>query len=324
VKQPAQTDDVATTGRTEIHHMEPEAAGTGVLSWLRDNPSEIPSLLREFGALVLRGFRTPTREEFEALATSVSGPLMDYEYRSNARTRLTGNLFDSTDYPSSEVIPFHNEMSYFSLWPRHAWFMCEVPAKSGGATPLANSADVWRRLPQAVKEPFERLGVRYTRTIGHPVDLGWQDVFQTNDKAEVAAYCKHFNVAFEWLGDDLLQTSQVRPATAKHNETGETVWFNQAHLFHPSSLGPEIHEWLLGHYGEPLLPRNASYGDGSPIPLDALEAVRAVYRDIAVSSAWQAGDVLVFDNVRFAHSRGSFEPPRRIVVALAGIDRVSP
>ena len=53
------------------------------------------------------------------------------------------------------------------------------------------------------------------------------------------------------------------------------VWFNQAHLFHVSSLQPEIREALLAAAGgDP--PRNAYYGDGSPIDDRDLDQIRAL------------------------------------------------
>ncbi len=53
--------------------------------------------------------------------------------------------------------------------------------------------------------------------------------------------------------------------------TGEMVWFNQAHLFHFSSFQSKVREALLSFYQENELPRNAYYGDNSPIESTVLE-----------------------------------------------------
>lgn len=290
---------------------------TRLLDWMHASRPRVQRLLTEAGAVLLRGFVVDP-VDFENVCVMVSGALMDYEYRSNRREQLSGKLFNSTEYPASEAIPFHNEMSYFSRWPKHIWFMCQTPAAAGGDTPLADSAEVLHRIPADVREPFERLGVRYTRTMGPDLDLSWQEVFQTDDRAIVDEYCTNSGLEHEWLGDDRLRTAQHRPAVISHPHSGEPLWFNQAHLFHPSSLGSEVYNWLIRRYGVEQLPRNAFYGDGTPIPLEVLDVIRSVYLDLSRPTRWQRDDVLVFDNMRFAHARGSFTPPRRVIVGLGG------
>jgi alpha-ketoglutarate-dependent taurine dioxygenase len=309
---------VTTQGGSGAYVVCPEQPAASLREWIHKHATRVDTLLREPGAIIFRGFDMPSRDDFEKICTDVSGPFMEYEYRSNNRQRLTGSLFNSTEYPSSERIPFHNEMSYFAIWPRHVWFLCEIPAAADGDTPLADSAEVYRQLPEDVREPFERLGVRYTRTIGPDVDLNWRDVFQTDDRQAVNDYCDRFAIEYEWIDDDTIRTAQHRPAVVLHPLSAERIWFNQAHLFHPSSLGEDVHRWLLDHYGEANLPRNAMFGDGSPIPLPSLEIIRAAYARLSMPTKWEAGDVLVFDNMRYAHARDRFTAPRRIVVGLTG------
>jgi hypothetical protein len=92
------------------------------------------------------------------------------------------------------------------------------------------------------------------------------------------------------------------------------VWFNQAHLFHVSSLKSEIRESLLASAGE--LPRHAFYGDGSPIEDAVLEEIRAAYEREAIVFTWQNGDVLVLDNMLTAHGRRPYRGARKIVVGM--------
>jgi hypothetical protein len=93
------------------------------------------------------------------------------------------------------------------------------------------------------------------------------------------------------------------------------VWFNQAHLFHVSSLESEIRDLLLSSSGgEP--PRNAFYGDGTPIDDADLEGIRAAYEKEIVVFRWQEGDVLLLDNMLAAHGRKPYRGPRQIVVGM--------
>lgn len=72
----------------------------------------------------------------------------------------------------------------------------------------------------------------------------------------------------------------------RHPSTNELVWFNQAHLFHPSNLPSEIRESLLATASEEDLPRNALYGDGTPIEDSALEQIRAAFAAETVAEQW--------------------------------------
>ena len=117
--------------------------------------------------------------------------------------------------------------------------------------------------------------------------------------------------------DGGLRTTQLCQATAVHPRTGETVWFNQAHLFHVSNLQPEVRESLEELLGADEMPRTACFADGSAIPDAMLDEVRAVLAAQTVSFRWQAGDVLMLDNMLAAHARAPFKGPRKVVVAMA-------
>ena len=272
-------------------------------------------------AILFRGFDTLSREDFQATAESLTGGAIEYEYRSNQRTRLAGRVFNSTDFPSSEPIQFHNEMSYFSKWPKHVWFQCEQPAAAGGRTVLADATRVYEDLDREIVEKFERVGVRYVRSLTPDFDVPWQVVFGTDDRTVVETYCLKNGISFEWLGEDSLRTAQHRPAVMQERSTGRGVWFNQAHLFHPASLGADVYRLLQRTFGTERLPRTATYGDGELIPLDVLDEIRRVYATVSVPIEWSANDVMVFDNVRFAHGREAFVPPRIICVTLTGDGR---
>jgi alpha-ketoglutarate-dependent taurine dioxygenase len=95
------------------------------------------------------------------------------------------------------------------------------------------------------------------------------------------------------------------------------VWFNQAHLFHISSLPEDIRQSLAELYTEADLPRQAYYGDGAAIEVAALDEVRRAYRQASVTFPWKAGDVVLVDNLLVAHGRRPFSGPRRVLVAMA-------
>jgi len=159
----------------------------------------------------------------------------------------------------------------------------------------------------------------YIRNYGSGIDLPWQTVFQTNERAAVEAYCRAAHIDCEWGEGDRLRTSQVRQAVARHPRTGELVWFNQAHLFHITNLEEDVRGPLLESFGEERLPRQARYGDGTPIEAADLDEVRRAYEDLAVDIDWQTGDVLILNNMLIAHGRRPYSGARRVLAAMGEV-----
>lgn len=295
-----------------------EMKGVDLKTWVRENRELIGEKLRRHGGLLFRGFEVRTEQDLEALVAALSGELLEYTYRSTPRTNVSGRIYTSTEYPADQTIPMHNEMSYTASWPLKIWFFCMKAAPQGGETPIADSRRVYRRIDPAVRQRFADLGVMYVRNYGGGVDLSWQEVFQTADRAEAEEMCRKAGIQFEWLeGGERLRTRQVCQGVATHPATGEPVWFNQAHLFHISNLPEEAREALLSTFGPEELPRNTFYGDGSPIEPEALAEIRRAYDEELVVFPWQDGDVVLLDNMLVAHGRKPFKGPRKVVVGMA-------
>lgn len=290
--------------------------GIAAGQWLAGNGAALESALDRHGAMLLRGFACD-EDSFGETVERASGDLFAYSFRSTPRSTVKGLVYTSTEYPPDQLIPLHNEMSYAVEWPRRLWLLCISPATTGGATMVADSMVVRSKIPADIRERFERLGVEYRRRYGPHLDLPWQECFQTNDRAEVDAECRRQGLKYEWLNDVELVTSVVRPACLIHPRSGEVAWFNQAHLFHPSSLAPEVRHSMRRTLGEDRLPRASYFGDGSPIPDEYVASIHSSYAEAAIDVEWRSGDVLVVDNERLAHGRRPFTGPRRIVVAMS-------
>ena len=168
----------------------------------------------------------------------------------------------------------------------------------------------------ALLDVFESRQVRYIRHYRPFIDLPWQVAFQTDDPAVVARYCEAHDLSYEWLDSDTLRTTQICQGTARHPVTDDRVFFNQAHLFHVSSLGPEDAQDMIEICGSDALPRQACYGDGGEIDVDDIAAVAAAFHNEARSFTWQAGDVLLLDNMQIAHGRRAYTGKRQVIAAL--------
>jgi hypothetical protein len=144
----------------------------------------------------------------------------------------------------------------------------------------------------------------------------WQQHFETDDRETVERFLRSEQVDFEWKPNNTLWTSQLRPAAIDHPETGQTIWFNQADLWHYTNLGDKG-DALRQYVGEQNLPTNAYYGDGSPIEADDLRHIRETRLAEAATFDWHQSDVLALDNFLVAHGRQPFTGERRVLVALA-------
>jgi alpha-ketoglutarate-dependent taurine dioxygenase len=301
----------------------PAMAGVDLVAWAKNHRNVIRASLLRCGAILFRGFELRGPEAFaEFIQATADGGLLAYTNRSTPRTEIGGNIYTATEYPANQVIPLHNENSYQSSWPLKIYFFCVTAPRQGGATPLANSRKVFERIPQQIREEFGDRGVMYVRNYGDGLDLSWQQVFQTTDQSQVEAFCRREGLEFEWKDRNRLRTRQIRQAIASHSCTGELVWFNQAHLFHVSSLSPDVREYLLTEVNEAELPRHTYYGDGTRIDDSSLTEIRAAYEKETVTFAWQEGDILLLDNMLTAHGREPFVGPREILVGMAESYRV--
>jgi alpha-ketoglutarate-dependent taurine dioxygenase len=293
----------------------PMIDGVSVLEWIAANRQAVLDKLQTAGAILFRDFDLLTIPDFEELLTRLSGELVEYSYRSTPRSQVSGKIYTSTAYPAHQTIALHNEMSYSRQWPMVIGFYCVEPSPEGGETPIADSRKVFAQIDPGVREEFIRKQVMYVRNYSDALDLPWREVFQTNSRAEVEKYCLEAGMDVQWNGDDGLRTSQVCQAVAEHPVTGEMVWFNQAHLFHVSSLDPAVRSSLQSGAGGDE-PRNAFFGDGSEIDEAALNHIRAVYDSEMMTFSWQRGDVLVLDNMLTAHGRKPYRGAREIVVGM--------
>lgn len=297
--------------------IQPDTESINLVTWARSSRLFIENELLKHGALLFRGFKLGSDTEFEQFIAAISGELLEYSYRSTPRTQVSGRIYTSTEYPPDQSIPLHNEMSYSSSWPMKIWFSCFKSAEQGGETPIADSRKVYERINEKIRERFADKGVLYVRNYGDGLDLSWQDVFQTENKSDVEEFCLKAGIELEWTNNNRLRTRQLCQAVATHPKVGGMVWFNQAHLFHVSSLESDIRESLQSSFGAAGLPRNAYYGDGSQIEDDVLDEIRDVYRQEQVVFHWQEGDILMLDNMLMAHGRTPFIGPRKVLVGMA-------
>jgi alpha-ketoglutarate-dependent taurine dioxygenase len=295
--------------------------GVDLAGWAAESRPVIERHLLKYGGVLFREFKMPDADAFRAVVNVLSTDLLDYSERAAPRTQVKEKVYTSTEFPADQYIPLHHEMSYTRQWPRKIWFYCETPAPQGGCTPITDDREVFALIPDRIKDVFMTRKVMYVRNFGEGVDMSWQVAFQTENPREVERYCDENGIAVEWRSHGRLRTRQVRPATVRHPENGDEIWFNHAHLFHWSNVEPSTRSALLAEFTEDELPRNAMFGDGTPIDPALLDEIRAAYEQVAIRFDWRQGDILMLDNVLMSHGRDPFVGPRKILVAMAESNR---
>ncbi|MEM7410828.1 MAG: amino acid adenylation domain-containing protein [Myxococcota bacterium] len=293
------------------------ATGTeaDLVGWVRNERGVLEQALQQHGAVLLRGGPFHDEKAFEALGRAVVGELYG-EYGDLPRSPVSGRVYGSTPYPPDRSILFHNESAHLTSWPTRIFFGCVIPAETRGETPVADGRAVLAALPDDVRERFETLGLRYSRTFTAGLDVRWQDFFRTDDPRVVEQRGAETGTEVEWDADGTLRIADRRPAIGPHPDHGWPVWFNQIALHHPRYLDAAVREALLGKYGIERLPRNVTFGDGSVIEERDLACVDRAYEAARVEFPWRRGDVLVVDNERVSHARNPFTGERKIIVAM--------
>ncbi len=297
----------------------PSHPGVDLLSWLQQPASrELASaaLVRD-GALLLRGFKVDGAAYFAQVSSAIGGLAMDYVQCSTPRTPVLQGVYTSTEYPADQEIFFHNENSYASAWPAQIAFWCDLPARAGGATPIADCRKVLASIPEAIRKAFEDHGLRYRRVYSPGLGIPWQTSFGVSTREELQARLSSQGYGFEWRDDGSLVTYFRAPAVIVHPASGERSWFNHASLFHRVALPESLRRYFEAHDPDSLAV-STSLGDGRSIPDDWIEQVRHAYRQHAVRFDWCEGDILVLDNRLTAHAREPYTPPRRILVSMSG------
>ena len=306
------------TGKAIPLTIEPKEPRVSLARWAGENRDFIEPLLWDVGALLFRNFKVETSEDFHRFIGATSdGKLLEYRDRSTPRHEVGARIYTATDYPAAESILLHSEGTYWVNWPLKIYFWCLVAPRKGGQTPIADCRRVLKRLSPRIRRRFERKKWMLVRNFGEGMGLPWQEVFQTNSKKDVEAYCEQNNMVYEWKGEGKLQIRQTRNAIGEHPISGTKSWFNHAAFFHISSLDPLKQETLLAELGEENMPYSTRYGDGSPIEDHDLDEIREAYRQETAMFSWQEGDVMVLDNMSVAHAREPFEGPRKILVGMA-------
>src|SRR6266542_3690587 len=284
--------------------------------WAAEHRDALRAAVVQYGSLLVRGLRLRDLAETEAVFRRL-GSLMTEKEAFAGRRRYSEGVYSSSKWPPNQPMCMHHELSYVLEFPRLMLFACLTASTDRGATPVADSPTVLQALPGELVHRFERVGWLLIRNYNDDIGASVAEAFGTDDRRGVESYCRANAIKFEWQPDGSLRTWQRRSAVLHHPRTGQRCWFNQIAFLNEWTLEPEVREYLVDVYGEDGLPFNTRFGNGDTIGADIVEVIDEVYEANTAREPWQAGDLMLVDNVRTAHGREPFEGSREVLVAMA-------
>jgi alpha-ketoglutarate-dependent taurine dioxygenase len=307
-------------GRPPI--LRAEAAGDAP-RWVAAHRDALRAAVAEHGAFVVRGLGLRDPAEVGAVFRRLATGLMTEREAFASRQTYADGVYSSSTWPQNQPMCMHHELSYRLELPGLMLFAClDAPAR-GGATAVADAPTVLGALPGELVRRFEREGWLLVRTYNEEIGASVAEAFGTDDRGAVERYCRDNAIELEWQPDGGLRTWQRRSAVVRHPVTGQRCWFNQIAFLNEWTIDPEVREYLVDVYGPDGLPFTTRYGGGDPIGEDVVQLLNSVYEAHTVREPWQAGDLMLVDNIRTAHSREPFEGPRQVLVAMADAVRLA-
>lgn len=315
------THSAPTTGlNVELEHGKPPMLRGDVADdaarWAAEHRDAIRAAVTEHGSLLVRGLGLGDAAETEAVFRKLGTLMMEREAFAERRVYAQG-VYSASKWPPTQPMCVHHELSYAVEFPSLMMFACLTAATRGGATPVADSSAVLDALPAELVGRFERVGWLLIRNYNEDIGASITVAFGTGERSAVERYCASHEIDFEWLPDGTLRTRQRRHAVVRHPLTGRRCWFNQIAFLSQWTLASEVREYLVDVYGEDGLPFDTRFGNGDLIDADVVELINATYKANTVREPWEAGDLLLVDNIRTAHGREAFEGPREVVVGMA-------
>lgn len=299
-----------------------EASGDA-RSWAAEQRDALRAVVAEHGSVLVRGLglrdAAETADVFGVLATDLMAERESFAPRES----YSEGVYSSLKWPSNQQMCMHHEMSYTLEFPGLMLFACLSAPPVGGATSVSDASTVLAALPEDLVQRFERDGWMLTRNYNDEIGASFEAAFGTQDRSEVERYCRANGIEFAWQSDGGLRTRQRRSAVVRHPVTGERCWFNQVAFLNEWTLDPEIRDYLVEVYGTDGLPFNTSFGNGDPVGAEVVQLLNEVYEAHTRREPWQAGDLMLVDNIRTAHSREAYEGSREILVGMADPVRLS-
>ena len=237
---------------------------------------------------------------------------LDREFINSDKTIMT-----TTGHTQGFLIPLHGEMHYTGNPPPLIWFYCKTSGGNTGQTTICDGYALAQQLPVNTKSFFGNKKIRYERFLP---DGSWQSSFMTSDPEQAKEICRKQGVSFKYDPEKNEFTTEylVSPFPEQGYISGPKFISNMLNIAAVEWAFESgwIKKTFESDFGE-RCPMIVRMEDGSRIPADILDEIRETAESLTVNVEWNAGEVLMIDNLSVLHGRReSLNSAREIFVRL--------
>lgn len=287
------------------------------------------------GALLLRGVvQSAEPAVFEVIMNALGFRTRDYIGGSSPRSTIKGKVMEATRTPPAWSIILHQEMAYVKHPPEIIAFSCVKPATEGGESTIGDMRRITKLVEPSTLQLLTERGLRLRRTLPDEnrvhlkpgIKKSWQEALSAKTKEEAEFACRSRGWEFEWWNDDLILWQDCISPVRQHPRKNELIWCNQAHFWGAAAMiewarvdsrNEDEEELKEAAQNCPELLESMCFGDGEPLPeeltLNLFHLVKGLEQDVNLNT----GDILLLDNLQFAHGRHAFSGNRDINVIIA-------
>jgi alpha-ketoglutarate-dependent taurine dioxygenase len=237
---------------------------------------------------------------------------LDREFVNGDKTIMT-----TTGHTQGFSIPLHGEMHYVGTPPPLIWFYCKTPGTGTGQTTICDGKLLAEQLPHDVRSFFAQNKIKYIRFLQ---DGMWQSSFMTADPERAMEICREQKVAFEYDAEkkEFVTEYLVSPFSEQGYSNGPK-WVNNILNIYSVEWAFDsgwIKKTFTSDFGD-RCPMIVRMEDGTKIPSEMLDRIRATAEANTFNIEWEAGEVLMIDNLSVMHGRReSLNPAREVFVRM--------
>ncbi len=286
-------------------------------SWIGRYGGDLRALLHEHGAVLVTGLGVRSAQALAEVRDAFGAKPADLREQFAARSEFGAGVYSSPEWAPDREMCLHHEQSYAVTFPGLLLMACVSTPDTGGATLLGDTRQVIEHLPAELVSRFREQGWLLVRNFRPYFGLSWSDAYGHDTPTAVEHYCAVNVIGCQWQRDGTLHTAQRRAAIVRHPVTGQECWFNQIAFFSQWSIDVTERDILLKTFGPSGIPFNTAYGNGETFSADEFTSLLDGYDAVLRRVQWEAGDLLLVDNLLTAHGREPYTGDREILVALA-------
>ncbi|WP_307961911.1 TauD/TfdA family dioxygenase [Salinispora arenicola] len=267
-----------------------ESLGTGSAGRMvratddRATPRDLPfdsvvDALREYGALLFRGFGAAS-SDFATFTDRFARATLGRLHLGQNRREVPDDENTSTVNLGMHHVGPHAELGYSPQRPDLLWFYCARPPDSGGETTLFDGIEVWRRLPEPLREKCATTDIVYSFDAAGRED--WPlftgvpaDRDRTLELLPLSVACSYT------ISDKDTISISYRVSAAKPSR------FQGVPAFANSII--------------PNLSGGVTFADGTPVRSGDRLSILRTCNEVMTPIAWQQGDIVMIDNSRTMH-----------------------